>query len=162
MKTAPISGIIEHLYISSGHNYFGHHGQAAGVHAVTEVLEVECLAGRGLRHDRFLDYEPNYKGQITFFSMETFEAMCADLNLIGFSPGALRRNVYTRGLDWDDLIGKEFSFQGVRFAGSEECHPCYWMDQALAAGAEAWLQKRGGLRARILSDGWLHCKQPQP
>jgi MOSC domain-containing protein YiiM len=45
--------------------------------------------------------------------------------------------------------------QGVRFAGVEECRPCYWMNQAVAPGAEAWLQGRGGLRAKIITDGWL-------
>ena len=43
----------------------------------------------------------------------------------------------------------------MRFRGVEECRPCYWMDQAIAPGAEAWLKGKGGLRAKILSDGWL-------
>jgi len=37
----------------------------------------------------------------------------------------------------------------------EECKPCYWMDFAIGPGAEAWLQGRAGLRARILTDGVL-------
>ena len=43
----------------------------------------------------------------------------------------------------------------LRFAGVEQCKPCHWMDSALGPGAEAWLQGRGGLRARILTDGVL-------
>jgi MOSC domain-containing protein YiiM len=146
---------IEHLYISGGHNYFGHHGQPAGTHALTEVGEVECVAGRGLRGDRFFDYRDNYKGQVTLFAAEVFAELCAALKLDNASPAALRRNVLVAGEDLNGLVGKEFELQGVRLAGVEECRPCYWMDQALAPGAEAWLKSRGGLRCRILSNGWL-------
>jgi MOSC domain-containing protein YiiM len=45
--------------------------------------------------------------------------------------------------------------QGVAFIGTGECRPCYWMDQALAPGAEAALRGRGGLRAQILTNGRL-------
>ncbi len=146
---------IEHLYISPGHNYFGHHGGPADDHPVVAVAEVECIAGRGLRGDRFFDYKPDYKGQISFFAMEVLEAMGKELGVPGVEPAAVRRNIFTRGFDLNALIGKEFEIQGVRFAGMEECRPCYWMDQAVAPGAEAWLKGRGGLRAKILSDGWL-------
>ena len=71
------------------------------------------------------------------------------------SPGIFRRNAVTRGLNLDALIGQEFELQGVTFAGTAECKPCYWMNQAFASGAEAAMQGRGGLRARILTSGWL-------
>jgi MOSC domain-containing protein YiiM len=59
-------------------------------------------------------------------------------------------------VDLNALIGREFEVQGVRFAGVEECRPCYWMNEAFGhPQAEDWLKGRGGLRARILSSGWL-------
>ena len=58
-------------------------------------------------------------------------------------------------MDLNTLVSAEFAVQGVRFAGTEQCRPCYWMDSALGAGAAEWLQGRGGLRARILNDGVL-------
>jgi MOSC domain-containing protein YiiM len=146
---------IEHLFISPGHNFFGHHGGPAGEHAIVAVEEVECVSGRGLRGDRFLDYKPDYKGQITFFAMEVFEALRGTVGRPDTPPSAVRRNVLTWGLELNTLIGREFAVQGVRFLGVEECKPCYWMDQAVAPGAEEWLRGRGGLRAKILSDGWL-------
>ncbi len=146
---------IERLLLSPGHNYFGHHGQPAGQTPVVEVDALECVAGRGLRGDRFYDYKPDYKGQITFFALETWDALVAALGHREASPAAVRRNVFTRGVALDALIGQEFELQGVRFQGAEECRPCYWMDQAVGPGAEAWLRGRGGLRARILSDGVL-------
>jgi MOSC domain-containing protein YiiM len=113
------------------------------------------VAGRGIMGDRYFDHKENYKGQITFFASEVYEDVCRELGVRGQSPGVLRRNVITFGVDLNTLIGEEFVLQGIRFAGVEECRPCYWMDQALAPGAEAALRGRGGLRARILDDGTL-------
>ena len=146
---------IRHLYVSQAHNYFGHHGQAAGCIPSLEVTRIECVAGRGIRGDRFFDYKENYKGQITFFAWETFHALRRELNLLQALPAATRRNVFVAGVDLNSFIGEEFEIQGVRFAGVEECKPCYWMNCALGPGAEEWLQGRGGLRARILTDGVL-------
>lgn len=147
---------IEHIFVSPGHNFFGRHGQSAGTHPLREVEAVECVAGHGLRGDRFFDYRENYKGQVTLFAAEVFAELRAALGLgEGASPGALRRNLVVRGGDLNTLIGCEFELQGVRLAGTEECRPCYWMDRALAPGAEAWLRSRGGLRCRVLSSGWL-------
>ena len=119
------------------------------------VAEVECVAGRGLKGDRFFDFKENYKGQVTFFSAEVFSAMCDELKLAGKSPGESRRNIVVEGADLNSLVGKEFAVQGVKFRGMAECSPCHWMDQAFAPGAEHFLQQRGGLRAQILSDGKL-------
>jgi MOSC domain-containing protein YiiM len=67
----------------------------------------------------------------------------------------VRRNVITRDVDLNELIDQDFEVQGVRFYGTQECSPCYWMDRAIAPGAEKFLKGRGGLRARILTDGTL-------
>ena len=146
---------IVRLYISPGHNFFGHHGKPPGEYPILEVPEVKCVAGRGIRGDRFFDFKDNYKGQITFFSSESFDALCKSLNLSGKSPGLSRRNVIVSSVELNSLIGAEFEVQGVRFQGMSECAPCHWMDVAFAPGAEHFLQGRGGLRARILTDGIL-------
>jgi MOSC domain-containing protein YiiM len=146
---------VEHLYISPGHNFFGHHGKPASEHPLLEVDSIECVAGSGIRGDRFFDYKPDYKGQITFFSMEVFEALKKELNLPNAQPSATRRNVMVRGADLNDVIGREFELQGIRFLGVEESRPCYWMNSAIGPGAEEWLRGRGGLRCRILTSGLL-------
>ena len=150
---------IAHLYISAGHNYFGHHERPPGQYPVIEVPRIECVAGHGIVGDRYFDYKNQYKGQITFFSLEVFQELCDALDLSGVSPSAPRRNVITREIDLNDLIGTKFEVQGVQFEGMEECRPCYWMDQAFAPGAHQFLKGRGGLRARILSDGELSVTQ---
>ncbi len=153
---------IEHLFVSPGHNFFGHHGGPAGTHEIVEVDAIECVASRGIRGDRYFDHQPDYKGQITFFAMEVFDRLSHELNLPAVRPEATRRNVLTRGVDLNALVGMEFEIQGVHFAGVEECRPCYWMDGALGSGAENWMKGRGGLRARILTDGVLRRDPATP
>jgi MOSC domain-containing protein YiiM len=146
---------VSQLFISPGHNFFGRHGQRAGENPLLGCAEIHCIAGRGIAGDRFFDFKENYKGQITFLAREVFEEVCLRLHVSDKSPGIMRRNVVTEGADLNSLIGKKFILQGVEFEGVSECSPCYWMDAAIAPGAEAALQGRGGLRARILTDGKL-------
>jgi MOSC domain-containing protein YiiM len=146
---------IRHLFISPGHNFFGHHEQPPGNHPTIEVAEIECVAGRGIKGDRFFDFKADYKGQVTFFSQEIFAAMCGELKLSDKSPGESRRNIVIEGVELNSLVGKEFEIQGVKFRGTAECSPCHWMDRAFAPGAEKFLQNHGGLRAQVLTDGKL-------
>ena len=153
---------ICHLYISRGHNFTGHHGREPDDYPAIEVSSVECVAGRGIRGDRYFDFKDDYKGQITFFSLEVFEELCRALQVRDCPPSSVRRNVFTRVVDLNELIGQEFDVQGVRFFGTEESRPCYWMDGAVGAGAQKFLKGRGGLRARILSDGTLRSTARVP
>jgi MOSC domain-containing protein YiiM len=145
--------IIRQIFTSPGHNYFGHHGRAPDNFPLVEVAQIECVAGSGIRGDRFYDYRDEYKGQITFFSLEIFEKLASHFRLTDKSAGDLRRNVVVSGVNLDDLIGEEFSIQGVRLRGTAHCKPCYWMNQAIAPGAEEFLHGNGGLRAQVLNDG---------
>ncbi len=122
-----------------------------------EVGEIECIAGKGIRGDRFFDYKENYKGQITFFEWETFLALKEKFGVFDRGPEVFRRNVIVEGISLNDLIGHTFDLQELRFEGVEEARPCYWMNQAFCEGAEEALRGRGGLRARILSSGTLRA-----
>ena len=146
---------ICHLFISRGHNFVGHHGREPDTHLMIERSQIECVAGRGIRGDRYFAFKDDYKGQITFFSLEVFDELRGAMKVQACSPALARRNVITRGGDLNGLIGLEFELQGVRFLGIEECRPCYWMDGAFAPGAQEFLQGRGGLRAKILTSGRL-------
>jgi len=153
-----MSAAIRHLYISPGHNYFGHHNEPPGEHPMIEVPTARCFAGRGIEGDRFLDFKKNYKGQITFFALEVYRRVSLELDTGDRSPAVFRRNVITEGVDLNTLIGVEFVIQEVRFLGTAECTPCHWMDQAFAPGAEKALKGHGGLRAKILTDGLLQSE----
>ena len=86
---------VRQLYIAAGHNFFGHHGRPPGENPVVEVRNVECVAGRGLRGDRFFDFKENYRGQISFFAVETYEAVCRELGVRDKPASVFRRNVIT-------------------------------------------------------------------
>jgi MOSC domain-containing protein YiiM len=148
---------IRHIFISPGHNFFGRHGRPAGEHAMTDVPVVRCDAGLGLQGDRFHGYRPDYNGQITFFAWEAYEGVKRELQLPALHPNAFRRNVLVEGMHLNDLAGTHFSLGGIEFQGIGEAKPCYWMNTAVGLGAEQWLRGRGGLRAKIVTSGELHC-----
>jgi molybdopterin-guanine dinucleotide biosynthesis protein A len=145
------------IWISPGNDFRGRHGLGRLDHGIQGLPQVECVAGMGLRGDRYFGYRPDYKGQVTFLDAELVRAVREGFSLPGLSGSVFRRNLIVRGEDLAAWVGRRFRFQGVVFEGSEECKPCYWMDAAVAPGVEDFLKAdhRGGLRARILSDGIL-------
>jgi molybdopterin synthase catalytic subunit len=145
------------IWISPGNDFRGHHGGPRGDHGIVRVDEVECVAGMGLTGDRYFGYKPDFKGQVTFFDAAAVEAVRKQFNRPDLSSGEFRRNLIVSGVDLSAWVGKRFRFQGVEFEGSEECRPCYWMDEVVAPGVEEFLKShfRGGLRARISGDGTL-------
>ena len=147
--------VMRHIYVSPAHNYRGHHRQPPGTNPMIEVNEVEYVAGQGLVGDRYFGEKPDSKGQITFFALEVHRQLCEKFGKPDTPPSVYRRNVITEGLGLNALVGKEFELQGIRFLGTEECRPCYWMDQAVAPGAEETMKGKGGLRAKILNNGTL-------
>ena len=150
---------IKHLFISPGHNFFGHHDREPSQHPMIECAEMKCLAGRGIEGDRFLDFKADYKGQVTFFSNEVYEELCTRLDMWDKPPSVFRRNIITENVDLNSLIGREFEIQNVRFLGVAECSPCHWQDGAFSPGTHEALKDRGGLRAKILCDGVLKAEQ---
>jgi MOSC domain-containing protein YiiM len=143
------------LFASPGHDFKGHHGGPRGHHPIIDAETIECVAGKGIQGDRYFNSDKHRDGQITFFDWTVLEAIRDEFGLPDLDPSALRRNVVVRGADLNALVGRTFELQGLRFRGTEECTPCYWMDQSVAPGAEEFLRGRGGLRARILSSGTL-------
>jgi len=151
--------IVTRLFLCPEHVYVGHFGRLAGTEPMERVDRVRAVAGRGLEGDRYFDKPSGHKGQVTFFAEETWRELRRKFSLDGPGPEVFRRNILVRGADLNALIGAEFEVQGVRFSGSEYCKPCFWMDQAFAPGTLDALTewKAGGLRARILTDGWLEA-----
>jgi MOSC domain-containing protein YiiM len=146
---------VEHLFVSPGHNYYGRHGKGSEDHEIVDCDEIELVAGRGIKGDRFFDYKEDYKGQITLFDGATYAAVKEEFQLPDLSPSAFRRNVIVSGADLNELIGKCFFLGDLELSGSEEAKPCYWMDEACAPGVEEFLKGQGGLRCRILRGGVL-------
>ena len=152
--------VIHNIFISEDHNFYGRHGKAPGTTPMVEVNEVICEAGKGIVGDRFYNYKEDYKGQITFFSLEVYNDISATFEIENLSPSAFRRNVIISGINLNSLIDNEFKLQGINFLGTQEAAPCYWMNGAIAEGAEEAMKGRGGLRAKILTNGRLK-KSPE-
>lgn len=146
---------ILNIWISPGHDFKGRFGMGRLDHGVVEVPSVDCHAGRGLVGDRYYDYKPDYKGQLTLFSEDVMEQLQDEFNIPELFPSRFRRNALVGGIDLNALIGKRFTLGEIELTGSEECTPCFWMDEAIAPGAFAWLKGRGGLRCRITRSGTL-------
>lgn len=148
---------LHKIYISGGHDYWGKQGEGRLQNGIQDVAEVEAVAGMGLKGDRYFGYRRGFKGQVTFFDAGVVAEVRSHFKLPKLPASVFRRNLIVGGVDLSEWMGKKFVFQGVAFEGSQECKPCEWMDRVIAPGGEEFLKTRfrGGLRAKILSDGIL-------
>jgi len=151
---------IESISVSTGHNYWKNKMGTPGVHPTKQLVTVRAVADCGLEGDRFFRTDKVSKGQITFFSIETYEEMKKQLNIANVPVELCRRNIIVRGIDVMSLIGKKFNIGDVEFEGTMHCTPCEWMDNAFGKGALAFLNEvGGGLRAKILKSGNINIGQ---
>jgi len=156
MKIFP-EPVLHHIYISKGHDYWGKQGEGRMQNGIIECDEVEGVAGMGLRGDRYFAFRPDFKGQVTFLDLATVEAIREKFKLPKLPASVFRRNLVVSGADLKSWKGQRFEFQGIEFEGSQECRPCHWMDRVISEGAAEFMKSdfRGGLRAKILTDGML-------
>ena len=122
------------------------------------VPSVRAVAGRGLEGDRYFLGTGTYSNkddgsrQVTLVEVEALEALERDYDL-SLRPEHSRRNLLTRGVALNHLIGKRFRVGEVLMEGVRLCEPCGHLEQLTGRPVRAGLVHRGGLRARILSDG---------
>lgn len=120
----------------------------------------EVIAGRGLEGDRYSDgtgYWSNHPGagrEITLIEIESIEALQQEKN-IAIAPGAARRNIVTRGVPLNHLVGREFQVGAVRLCGIRLCEPCDYLQGLTTSGILTGLLHRAGLRADIVSGGTI-------
>ena len=116
------------------------------------VPRVTAVAGQGLEGNRYF-FEDAPSGQaITLIAAEAVEAMEKEHG-IALEAAATRRNVVTRGVDVNALVGKRFRVGGVECEGVELCEPCAHLQSMTKPGVIKGLVHRGGLNADILNDG---------
>lgn len=116
------------------------------------VERARAVAGRGLEGNRhfYVDAEPGCA--LTLIQAEALEAMLDETG-IDVSAAASRRNVLTRGIDLNALVGKRFRVGDVECVGVELCHPCSSLEKLTQKGVIKGLVNRGGLNADIVTDG---------
>jgi MOSC domain-containing protein YiiM len=158
------TGQLLKIYISKGHDYWGRQGEGRLQSGIEECEEIECVAGMGLRGDRYFGSKPGFKGQVTFFDQKVVEEIRSRFKLSRLPASVFRRNLIVSGVDLSQWLGKRFCFQNVEFEGAQECHPCHWMDRVVGPGAAEFMKEefRGGLRARIHSNGILRVQSEMP
>lgn len=148
--------VIHGIYTSSGHNFFGHHGQEPGTHGIEEHESAELVAGKGIPGDRFFGWKEGYKGQVTFIDRGTIDIVRQHAENPDLESSAFRRNVVISGVNLNELVGKVFRIGGALLEGTQKCAPCHWMDDACGKpGTEKLMFNRGGLRCKILESGTI-------
>ena len=125
--------------------------------------EVKAVAGKGLEGDRYFkgtghwSKTPGVSRDVTLIELETIEALQREKN-ITIVPGAARRNVVTRGVPLNHLLGREFQVGAVRLRGTRLCEPCAYLEGLTQQGVLAGLIHRGGLRAAIVTGGTIRVQ----
>ena len=120
----------------------------------TPVDRVRAVAGRGLEGEYHLAPQRAEPGAaLTLIEQEALDGLRADTG-IDLSHPASRRNVLTRGVNLNALVGRRFRVGEVECEGVELCEPCLPLARMNDDfGVLRGLVHRGGLRADVLSDG---------
>lgn len=135
--------------------------EAAG--KMQSISEVRAVAGQGLEGDRYFGKQgtfsdnPNTTGrEVTLIESEAIDALDRDYG-VKIDQNDARRNIVTRGVALNHLVGREFRVGDVRMRGVRLSEPCNHMaslvSEEMKDKIRLGLMHRGGLRADILNDG---------
>jgi MOSC domain-containing protein YiiM len=126
------------------------------------VDQAQALAGRGLEGDRYCRNEGTFSKpghpdrEVTLIESEALEALAREDGLT-LRPGQARRNLVTRGVPLNHLVGQQFTVGEVLLEGLRLCEPCSHLEGLTQQGVQKGLCHRGGLRARIVQGGTLRA-----
>ena len=146
LAPAPLgTGRVEAIYVSP----------AAG-EAATALAGARALPGRGLEGDRHVTGHGTFPSGLPGSALTLIEAeVCESLDP-PLGPDDHRRNVVTRDVALNDLVGHEFTIGTVRCKGMRLCEPCTVVQRYAGRPVLRALVHRGGLRADILAEGEIH------
>jgi len=137
---------------------------AAG-QAMRSVQSAVAVAGQGLVGDRYQAgtgqwcYDRRLYDDVTLIASEALDAAGAEHG-VHLHTGAARRNVETRGVDLQALVGRTFQIGEVVLRGNRACEPCRYLDRVTGQPAKAALAGRGGLRATVITGGAVRVGDP--
>jgi MOSC domain-containing protein YiiM len=133
--------------------------------SMASVSAVRAVPGKGLERDRYHDGTGTYSKpgapdrEVTLIEEEAVEALRRDYE-VEFEAGESRRNIVTRGVALNHLIGRDFRVGDVALRGIRLCEPCRHLEQVTGRPVRAGLVHRGGLRAQILTAGTIRAGDP--
>ena len=120
---------------------------------IQEVEKIELLSGKGVVGDRHFHENNNVRSQVTLIESENIDYYNNKFKT-NYSYIDFRRNVVTKGIQLNDLIGKELLIGKVKIKGHDLCRPCKHLEETLE-GKDIIKEFliRGGLRCEILISG---------
>jgi len=125
------------------------------------LAQAELVAGFGIVDDRHFGLGEEGPGQnLSLIEAEEIEAFNQRFGM-NISLTSTRRNLVTRGVRLNDLVGKTFVIGSTRLKGIEFCEPCEQLGLRLATATltmpeiVAAFVHRGGLRAAVLGSGTI-------
>lgn len=124
------------------------------------LRQVQAVPGRGLEGDRYYYRAGTFSKkntpdrEVTFIEEEALKSLRAKGGP-RLRPEQSRRNLLTRGVPLNHLVGRNFRVGKALFQGLKLCEPCGHLEKLSVPGAKKGLIHRGGLRARILHGGTL-------
>jgi MOSC domain-containing protein YiiM len=118
---------------------------------LSRVDEAEALAGRGLAGDRYADGRGTFSGPGRGYQLTLVEAEVLDE--IGLPWAEARRNIVTRGISLNGLVGRRFRIGAVECIGRRLAEPCAHLEKLARPGLLRPLVHRGGLRADVSTGG---------
>jgi MOSC domain-containing protein YiiM len=129
------------------------------------VERAVARAGRGLEGDRYFDQRGTFSDEfdrghdLTLVESEALDELQLPSGPV--TPADARRNVITRGIDLNALVGRRFTVGGVECFGQRLCEPCAHLERVNEKpGTLRALVHRGGLRADVISDGEIRVADP--
>jgi MOSC domain-containing protein YiiM len=129
------------------------------------VEQVRAIAGLGLEGDRYYfgtgtySKHPGDGREVTLIEAEAIEALAREAK-IDLPPGASRRNIVTRDVPLNHLVGHRFRVGEVVLQGTRLCEPCAHLGALTGKGVVPGLVHRGGLRTVIVEEGTIHVGDP--
>ena len=117
------------------------------------VNSVKSIAGKGLFNDRHFKEDNEKKSQITLIEIENINHY-NQISKTSILPKDFRRNIITKGIKLNELVGSEFFIGEVKVRAHDLCKPCKYLQEILKQkNLVKELLLKGGLRCEILSNG---------
>jgi len=131
-----------------------------GAGPMRSVDSIRAVPGQGLEGDRYYNRTGSFSKtegtgrQVTLIEIEAIEALEIDYQY-KLEPGDARRNIVTRDVPLNHLVGKDFTVGDVTLRGVRLNGPCNHLAKLTDRKAKDGLTHRGGLRADIVTEGTI-------
>ena len=139
------------------------HIASVGGEPMMAVSEAQAVVGSGLAGDRYAEGVGTYSRkqgpdrEVTLIEIEALEALVRDCG-IHLDPGQSRRNIVTRGVPLNHLVGVAFRVGNVKMRGVRLNKPCKYFENLLGIeGLHDALVNRSGLNAQVISEGSIRA-----